>query len=217
MNVDSFHKFSTSAATVSVVSVTNVSIKQVHWMFLFLFSETKKTLRSRNDQPEHGRKQTPSRWMKPGVSEQMRGWGEWGGWGELEGEGVRRVGGVKLGPLERGTCHFRWSHSSIWFKAVCLLFEAASDGWGRFTNTQTSRSWQQSCPDPASIADIDPISAKKLISDYIGLNKAESIILLQQLYGGESGSHSSTRISYYGFMEFIFLILFLIYFLQLIC
>lgn len=29
----------------------------------------------------------------------------------------------KAGSLKRGTCHFRWS-CSIWFKAVCLLFEA---------------------------------------------------------------------------------------------
>lgn len=29
----------------------------------------------------------------------------------------------KAGSLKRGTCHFRWSYS-IWFKAVCLLFEA---------------------------------------------------------------------------------------------
>lgn len=42
----------------------------------------------------------------------------------------RREGRVKLDPLERGTCHVRWS-CSIWFKAVCLLFEAVNVGWGK--------------------------------------------------------------------------------------
>lgn len=37
---------------------------------------------------------------------------------------------VKLGPLKRGTCHFRWS-CSIWFKAVFLLFEAVDVSWGK--------------------------------------------------------------------------------------
>lgn len=42
---------------------------------------------------------------------------------------MRRPGGKsKAGSFKRGTRHFKWS---IWFKAICLLFEAVSISRGK--------------------------------------------------------------------------------------